>query len=261
MTKSKDKIVLIGAGNVATHLGKAFVDNGFQILQVYSRTEDSAKQLAEKLQADFTTDLERINREADLYVFSVKDAELTDVLENLPELNGLFVHTAGSVPMSVFADYHAHYGVIYPLQTFSKIKEVDFRMIPLFIEANSLEDESRLRVIASELSDSVTVLSSEKRKYLHLAAVFACNFVNHLYYQASQILESQDLSRDLLFPLILETADKVKTLHPLEAQTGPAVRYDTNVIEKHLQMLENAPEQQEIYRLLSDSIFESTKKN
>lgn len=255
----RNKIVLIGAGNVATHLGISLQKKGFEIVQVYSRTEESARQLAEKLHAGFTTDSKNI-LPADVYFFSLPDSVLPGTLKTLPDLPGLFVHTAGSVPMTVFAPFHPRYGVFYPLQTFSKDREIDFRNIPVFIEANNPEDELLLRQIASELSDSVTVLSSEKREYLHLAAVFACNFTNHMYVQASKILEDRNLPRELLLPLIMETAEKIKTLSPLEAQTGPAVRRDKITMERHLNLLENDVLARQIYQLLSRSIVFSSEQ-
>jgi predicted short-subunit dehydrogenase-like oxidoreductase (DUF2520 family) len=176
-------------------------------------------------------------------------------LKDFPSAAGLWVHTAGSVPIDVFQNSRAkRYGVLYPLQTFSINRKISFDHIPLFIEANQAEDEQLLEKIALSLSDKVIRLSSEKRKHLHLAAVFACNFTNHLYASAAKILEEQNLPWEVLLPLIEETAAKVKALHPKEAQTGPAVRYDTNIINKHLEMLKNDPDKQELYRLLSQSI-------
>jgi predicted short-subunit dehydrogenase-like oxidoreductase (DUF2520 family) len=150
--------------------------------------------------------------------------------------------------------------VLYPLQTFSKKRKVSFQSIPLFIEARHSEDEALLTEIASTLSNKVMRLSSEKRKHLHLAAVFACNFANHLYAIASEILEQECLERDLLLPLIRETASKVEDLHPQEAQTGPAIRQDESGMEKHLEMLAGQPHLQELYRQLSASIRETAEK-
>jgi predicted short-subunit dehydrogenase-like oxidoreductase (DUF2520 family) len=247
-------IVLIGAGNVATQLGIALQENGFPIVQVYSHTLTSAEILGKKLQTAYTNQLKDIRPDADMYLFAVKDSVLPEVLKNLPAFSGLWVHTAGSIPLDVFAGYAKRYGVLYPLQTFSKNRKVSFDTVPLFVEANHPADENWLEEIAFTLSNRVIRLTSEKRKHLHLAAVFACNFTNHLYAEAAQILEKQDLPWDVLLPLIEETAAKVKDLHPKEAQTGPAVRYDKNVIDKHLEMLKNDPGKQETYRMLSQRI-------
>jgi predicted short-subunit dehydrogenase-like oxidoreductase (DUF2520 family) len=248
------KIALIGAGNVATHLGLALLEKGFSIAQVYSRTRASAACLGKKLGAGSTDHLSEIITDADIYLFSIKDSVLEEVIRQLPNNDGLWLHTAGSVPMDVFAGKTERYGVLYPLQTFSKERTVSFDHIPLFIEAHLPEDEKILLKIAGKLSPTVIPLSSDKRKYLHLAAVFVCNFTNHLYQLASQILEENDLSYSLLLPLIEETAAKIKTLHPREAQTGPAVRYDSNVMEKHLQWLEEDEYKKRVYQLLSEGI-------
>ncbi|KAA6302693.1 MAG: hypothetical protein EZS26_001200 [Candidatus Ordinivivax streblomastigis] len=249
------KIVLIGAGNVATQLGSALQKKGFPILQVYSQTLPSASALGKRLQADYTHQIQEINLHADLYIFAVKDSALSGLLNAFPQVDGLLVHTAGSLPMSIFEETHrSRYGVFYPLQTFSKNRDIAFDHIPLFIEAYQPQDEQLLESMASELSGTVLRLSSEKRKHLHLAAVFACNFTNHLYHLSAQILEKQDLPWPLLLPLIEETASKVKNLPPKEAQTGPAVRYDTHVMDRHLELLQDEVEMQEVYKLISEGI-------
>jgi predicted short-subunit dehydrogenase-like oxidoreductase (DUF2520 family) len=247
-------IVLTGAGNVATHLGFALQEKGFSIVQVYSHTLVSAQNLGEKLQTAYTDQLTEIVPDADVYLFSVKDSVLADVIRQIPPNKGLWIHTAGSVPEDVFAGYTNRYGVLYPLQTFSKNRKISFDSIPLFIEAHLPEDEKILSGIASKLSGTVVPLSSEKRKYLHLAAVFACNFTNHLYSLSAQILEKQDLAWNYLIPLIEETALKIKSLHPKEAQTGPAVRNDANVMNNHLDLLADDAKMQQIYRILSENI-------
>ena len=247
----------MGAGNLATQLGIALKEKGFPFAQVYSRTTGSAQALGRKLQTEFTTDLSQIVPDASIYIFAVKDSALPEILNQLPKLTGLLVHTAGSLPMDIFAPYTSHYGVFYPLQTFSKERSVVFRNIPFFIEARNPEDEKFLKELGTHLSDTVIPLSSEKRKFLHLAAVFACNFTNHLYAQAGDILAEQGISKEVLLPLIEETAEKIKTISPHDAQTGPAVRYDRNVMEKHLTLLEGDSQKQEIYELLSRSIHKT----
>ena len=250
------KIVIIGAGNVGTRLGKAFRKKDIPVVQVYSRTLSAAEALGKELQTDYTNQLQQITREADLYIFSVTDTALPALLKSFPATNGLWVHTAGSLPMAVFKESAAtRYGVFYPLQTFSKTREIPFDQIPVFIEANQPDDHRLLEQIALSLSNQVIPLSSEKRKHLHLAAVFACNFTNHLYGIAAQILESQDIDWKVLLPLIEETAAKVQELSPKEAQTGPAVRNDIPVMEKHLELLEGKPEEREIYRVISRNIY------
>lgn len=249
------KVVIVGSGNVATHLSLAIASlEGIEICQVYSPTEAHAEILAERLNCDFVTNPTQIRKEADVYLFALKDQALETVIRAVPANNGLWLHTSGSMPMQVFAGYTERYGVLYPLQTFSKSREISFRGIPLFIECHREEDKNCLEELARRLSGKVCELSSEKRRSLHLAAVFACNFTNHIYALAEEILAKEGLSRDYLFPLIDETAAKVHELPAQEAQTGPAIRYDENIINKHLGMLADDPDVQTLYRLLSQSI-------
>lgn len=249
------KGVIIGSGNVATHLSLALASlEGIEICQVYSPTEAHAEILAERLNCDFVTDPTQIRKDADVYLFALKDQALETVIRAVPANNGLWLHTSGSMPMQVFAGYTERYGVLYPLQTFSKSREISFRGIPLFIECHREEDKNCLEELARRLSGKVCELSSEKRRSLHLAAVFACNFTNHIYALAEEILAKEGLSRDYLFPLIDETAAKVHELPAQEAQTGPAIRYDENIINKHLGMLADDLDVQTLYRLLSQSI-------
>lgn len=249
------KVVIVGSGNVATHLSLAMASlEGIEICQVYSPTEAHAQILAERLNCDFVTNPTQIRKEADVYLFALKDQALETVIRAVPANNGLWLHTSGSMPMQVFAGYTERYGVLYPLQTFSKSREISFQGIPLFIECHREEDKNCLEDLARRLSGKVCELSSEKRRSLHLAAVFACNFTNHIYALAEEILAKEGLSRDYLFPLIDETAAKVHELPAQEAQTGPAIRYDENIINKHLGMLVDDPDVQTLYRLLSQSI-------
>ena len=249
------KIVFIGAGNLATHLSKALNEAGFEIVQVYSRTESSAWMLAEALQAPYTTDVSDIVTDASLYVVSVSDDAIEALAERLPLTDGLVVHTAGSVPMNIFAGKQLNYGVLYPLQTFSKVRAIDFSDIPLFLEANSSGSLQILTDIAVAISRRIYFASSEERRQLHLAAVFGCNFVNHLYHLAAQITEQAGFGFGVLSPLILETAYKaVASRKPQSVQTGPAVRDDQEVMRKHLELLATRPEWQEIYAMLSKSI-------
>lgn len=246
-------IVFIGAGNLATRLASEMHRVGMTIGQVYSRTEESASTLAKKLNSEWTTDPEAIIEDADLYIFSLKDAVLQEVISRIRPNNGLWVHTAGSMPMDIFKGHVKRYGVFYPLQTFSKGRTVNFEHIPIFLELSQEEDAVLLQRIATALTDDVQLLSSEKRRYLHLAAVFASNFTNHMYALAGKILEEQDIPIKVLLPLIDETANKVHEMKPALAQTGPAVRYDENVIGKQLAMLTD-PDMKAIYELVSQSI-------
>lgn len=249
-------VAFIGAGNLATNLAKAFYRKGFRIVQVYSRTEESAKSLAQQVEADYVTELSAVTKEARLYIVSLKDAAFVELLPGMVagKEKGLWVHTAGSIPMDIWKGRAKRYGVFYPMQTFSKQREVDFREIPVFVESNSEEDTNFLKEIAAVLSENVYVASSEQRKSLHLAAVFTCNFTNHMYALAAELLKKYGLPFKAMLPLIDETARKVHELEPRAAQTGPAVRYDENVMGEHLQMLADEPEMRELYRRISEDI-------
>ena len=251
------KIVLIGAGNLATHLGKALHAAGHDIVQVFSRTMQSAETLASLLDAEPLTDISQVRDDADVYIFSVKDSALEQLISQLcGGEKKVFLHTAGSMPMSVFRGKALHYGVLYPMQTFSKQREVDFSIIPCFIEANDEFALKQIEGLAGQISHRVFQLSSEDRKYLHLSAVFACNFANHCYAASQELLQQHGIPFDVMLPLIDETAAKVHGMTPKEAQTGPAVRYDENVIGKQIQLLENQPYFQKIYDCMSKSIHE-----
>ncbi len=251
------KVVFIGSGNLATHLSLAMNGAGVEVVQVYSQTESHASLLANKLSCSYTTEPELIVSNADIYIFSVKDSALLDLIHKIPQNKGLWLHTAGSVPMGVFEGFNDRYGVLYPLQTFSKNRDIDFSNVPVFIESNSAGDEAYLLSFTGKLTRQVIPLSSEKRKYLHLAAVWACNFTNHMYLMASKILQEQSLSESFLLPLIDETAAKVHQLSAREAQTGPAIRYDENIIEKHIELLSD-PNMKELYRLISRNIHKES---
>ncbi len=252
-------IVWIGAGNLATQMALEMHRNGLSIQQVYSRTAESAKALAQQLQTASCTSLQEVI-DADIYIFALKDTALEEVIAQMPHRKGIWIHTSGSMPMDVFKGNVEHYGVLYPLQTFSKNKKVDWSTIPLFIEASDESTLMTIQELAHTFHSSYQVLSSEERKYIHLAAVFACNFSNHMFALATDILQKANVSFDILKPLIKETIQKLDTLSPLEAQTGPAVRYDTNVIDKHLNLLKEQPELQNIYERMSKSIHQTHLK-
>lgn len=253
-------ISLIGAGNLATRLGIALKEAGLTIAQVYSRTEESAQALATKLGAEYTNELEAVNTEVDLLVFALKDDSLETVLSRLNLQGKLIVHTAGSLPMSVLSDHSDRYGIFYPLQTFSKQREVNFQELPFCLEASNDEIYADLEQLAQRISTKVFPIDSAQRQSLHLAAVFVCNFVNHFYYLGEQVVDKYQVDFELLKPLIMETAAKVMELKPYDAQTGPAKRYDEAVINKHLHFLEDQPDLQKIYSFVSKQIFEAHKK-
>lgn len=252
------KVVFLGAGNVATHLALELYRKDFDIVQVYSRTQESAQKLANKVEAVPISNVSSVITDADLYIFSVKDSVLEDIISKIPANSGLWIHTAGSVPLDIFSKHSSRYGVLYPFQTFSKNRTINWKDVPIFIEANNSENLSLLQAVAKQLSDKVAELSSENRKYVHLTGVFACNFTNHMYTLSKQFLKIVDLPFEVALPLIDETASKVHTLSPEEAQTGPAIRYDENIINKHLELIENDSVKQ-IYKLISESIHKTSK--
>lgn len=257
------RIVLIGAGNLATNIGKALKRAGHDIVQVYSRTVESASALASVTGSIPICDIADVESDADVYVMSVKDSVIPVLVAQLHEKvgNGLLLHTAGSVPMDVLKGRAERYGVLYPMQTFSKNKEVDFSVIPCFIEAVDDDTLGVIEDLAGSISHLIYRLSSSDRKYLHLAAVFACNFVNHCYNMATEVLDSHGLPFDVMLPLIDETARKVHTLSPREAQTGPAMRYDENIISAQSRLLDGNARLKDIYMMMSRSIYETALKH
>ncbi len=256
------KTVLIGAGNVATHLGRAIKSAGMDVVQVWSRTSASARQLADMLGCGFTADIDEVVYDADLYIISVCDDALCGVVEKLcpSRRDAVFVHTAGSMSMECFGGYAHNYGVLYPMQTFSKAKEIDFRKVPVFIEASGSEVLDVLETFAAKISDNVYRLDGEGRKWLHLAAVFACNFSNYCCSVAYDMLQAHGIPFSVMLPLISETADKLSALTPHEAQTGPAARGDVKLQEEQVKLLACDNDLAQIYRLVSQGIMRNRNK-
>ena len=253
------KTVIIGSGNLATHLSLALKANGMTISQVYSRTAEHAAELAAKLECPFTTDVNGVLTDAGLYIISVKDDAIGGMAARLcpGRTQGVFIHTAGSVPMDVFQPYGIRHGVLYPMQTFSKNRAVNFRVIPCFIEASDAPTLELIRHFAESISDKVIAADSQKRRKLHLAAVLACNLANHCYRLAERVLEEEQIDFGLYLPLIEETARKVTELSPREAQTGPMVRYDVGVMEAQKSLLKDE-RTRKIYQLMAESIHEDS---
>lgn len=257
------RIVMIGAGNLATNLGKALQNAGHDIVQVYSRTWEHAQQLATIIGGAATDDLDSIVDTADVYIFSLKDSALGDVVPKVSKgkAEKLMIHTAGSMPMSCFEGMAVHYGVLYPMQTFSKQREVDFRSIPCFIEGNDSLAKQNIRALAESISGRVYEMSSDDRRFLHLAAVWACNFTNHCYEVSAEILRKHDVPFDVMLPLIDETAAKVHGMEPIDAQTGPAIRFDDNVIRAQAALMRDNPILKDLYERMSMSIHLAAQKH
>jgi len=250
------KVSIIGSGNLAQHLIQAFqLNSQIELVQVFARNK---KSVAHLLDSDaITSDYSQL-QVADVYIIAVSDDAIAEVSSQLPFENQLVVHTSGTVDLDTLHDKNRK-GVFYPLQTFSKNKVVDFKTIPICLEAENKTDLQLLKKIAHSISDSVYEISSEQRKALHVGAVFVNNFVNYLYQIGNEICEDNQIPFDILKPLIQETANKIVTLSPKEAQTGPAKRNDLKTIAAHEQFLTDE-NQATIYKLLTQSIQNNGKK-
>lgn len=250
-------ISFVGAGNVAWHLAQALEAAGHKILEVYSRRPLAAEALCERLyEANVKRDLDFSHTQAEILLLAVADDALEEVIDRLILPDYLIVaHTSGAKSIALFEQYPYNYGVFYPLQTFSKGKAVAIEQVPFCIEAPDEIVRERLIVLARTLSRHVQLISSAQRRVLHVAAVFACNFANHLFTLSKDILDGESLSFDLLKPLIRETIEKALSIEPKLAQTGPAVRKDTQVITQHLDYLRHDPDKQRIYQILTESIL------
>lgn len=263
------KIVFLGSGNVATHLSQALNHSELnEMVQVYSPTAENAKSLAEKLSCGYCTDIKDVDVDADIYVCSVKDSVQLSVWKalkkhfvdsNINVADKIVVHTAGALAMdgedglsSVFPNC----GVVYPVQSFSKQRAVDLSHTPFLIEATIPSTLEKLRAFVATVSDRCYEASTKQRNALHPAAVFASNFANHMYAIANRLMEKNGLPFEILIPLIQETAQKVMEVHPVAAQTGPAVRGDEVVMNKQEKglMADGNDIELEIYRLVSQNI-------
>lgn len=243
------KIVIIGSGNVAYHLAKAFTQNNIEVSQIFGRNEVELNKISEELNIPYST---KELADADLYLISVSDSAVEQVSDLIKTEKALVAHTSGSLPIETLnGDYRK--ASFYPLQTFSKTKNLDYSKIPFFIEAENQIDEKSLFELASLISDNVETSDYEKRKYIHLTAVFACNFVNHLFARAKEISDSQDLDFNYFIPLIDETVEKIHHLEPKSAQTGPAVRGDERILKLHEELITN-DEHRKIYNTMNESI-------
>ena len=245
-------VILIGSGNVATHLGINLKNNNFNIVQVISSTLKNAETLATKLDSDFSNNISDLKK-ADLIIVAVSDNEIGNIANQI--INTPIVHTSGSVGLEVFKNNN-NAGVFYPLQTFNTNVEVAFKEVPICIEANNKEFEEELLKIGKSLSNSVVKMNSEQRKQLHIAAVFSCNFTNQMFAISDDILEKSNIDFKLLLPLIKQTVNKLKTKKAIEVQTGPAKRKDLEIIKQHLNLISNK-KNKEIYKLISESIIKT----
>jgi predicted short-subunit dehydrogenase-like oxidoreductase (DUF2520 family) len=253
--KKKYKIVIIGSGNVAEHLLRAFKNSiNSEVIQIYSRNNAIGEELGNSFNIEFTNNAGNL-KNADLYLISINDAAIAEVSASLPFSNKLVAHTSGATSIENIAKVNRQ-AVFYPLQSFTKGKEIDFTQIPICLEAKNNDDLEILTEIAKSISNTVKNISSEQRKYIHASAVFVNNFTNHLFSIGKTIAEQNNIDFNLLKPLIKETVQKLEYKTPKEAQTGPAVRGDKETMEKHLELIQDKTHK-EIYKLISDSIFKT----
>ena len=250
------KVTILGSGNVAQQLIQAFAKAiNIEIVQVFARNPSEIYHLidSEKIVSDYQKLLE-----SDLFIIAVSDVAIAEVSNQIPFLNQLIAHTSGSFSIDGL-NIKNRKAVFYPLQTFSKSKKVDFQEIPICLETQFDADYQILETVAKSISNKIFKIDSQQRKSLHVAAVFVCNFVNHLYQMGSNICNENKVDFEILKPLIQETSNKIMTLSPANAQTGPAIRNDNETINAHLNFL-SSENQKDIYKLLTKSIIDNAKK-
>ena len=262
MNYELNKVVIIGSGNLAEALARAVAKSGLELVQIFARTADRARSSGELSATAGGTHPGRRAQDADIYLIAVSDKAVEHVAATLPIPEGAAVaHTAGSVPLAAIPEKFAHRAVFYPMQTFTKGREVDFSVIPVFLETPSAELRPELEAFARQLSGTVIWATSEQRARVHLAAVFACNFANHMYAVGERIVRDAGIDFDVLKPLIAETAAKAcDARSPLDVQTGPAVRNDFATKARHGDLLSFDLRLKNIYSTISQSIWETSKK-
>lgn len=250
-----NNVAIIGTGNIAWHLSDMIINTGLKVSCIASRNYLHAEKLAE-LRESKATDLKSLCQDIDLVVVAVSDDAIVEVVQHIPDGDYIIVHTSGSVSIDVFKDKFRQFGVLYPIQSFSKKKQINFKEVPILVEGNNSQTTILLESFAMKFSERVEIMDSEKRGSLHLSAVIVNNFVNFLAAKSYNFLEDNNVDGSLLQPLLKETIARLGEHHPREMQTGPAMRNDNRVIEKHLKQLESDPNLQSIYRLISQQIFE-----
>jgi len=258
--RSIKHISIIGAGNVATHLGSALKAKGLTISNVYSRNSKRAATLGKQLKSSYTHSIKDIDKGSDLYVLAVPDDAISEISDKLMKQlppDSWVVHTSGSVGIESIG--FKNRGVFYPLQSFSIGRPIVFTNVPLCIYSDQVYIQKKLMALARKISRSVQLINDEERAILHLAAVFSSNFSNHMYHIADQLCRDNELNFNLLKPLIKETAHKINSDSPLSMQTGPARRNDVNTMKKHLKQLSELSKEKAIYKLISENINNSYK--
>jgi len=247
-------IVIIGTGNAATVLGRKFKQAGHRIIQVFGRDASAASRLAYQLDTESTNYWSVIRKDADVYLIAVADEAISDVIKHVHLPGKVVAHTAAFIKKDVLKSMSHHYGVLYPLQSLRK-DMADLPEVPLFIDANDDIARNKLEQLADSISKGhVTQAGENERLKMHIAAVFTSNFVNHLYALAEDFCNKEGIDFQQLLPLIEETAQRIKTISPSKAQTGPAIRNDQATIEQHLKLLEKYPKLKAIYEMMTRSI-------
>ena len=254
------QIVMIGAGNAATCLANAYYHNKSTIVQVYSRTMQSASELALQVSAEATDNLKKLVQGKYTYILALPDDVIVKVLPKINLKEGILIHCSGSLPMDILKNSAEKYGVIYPLISMNKSEKLDFNDVPFCVEGCDMGVALTLKIMVYYLSKKAYIMDSEQRNVVHLAAVFANNFPNFLYGVAKEILDKRNIPFDVLKPLICETAMNIMTVDPAQRQTGPAARNDKKIIENHLSLLADFPEYKNLYQLFSKVIMAKGKK-
>ncbi|HWB63093.1 MAG TPA: DUF2520 domain-containing protein [Chitinophagales bacterium] len=250
------KVTVLGAGNVATQLALAIKKAGHEIVQVYNRSNDAGAELAKTVNAGFTSDLKEL-QPADIYIVAVKDDAIAEVAATLRVGDRVVAHTSGTKTQDLLEQATSSYGIFYPLQTMTKTTKVDFKEVPFLIEASNKATANKLEELARSISKNVHQVDEQQRQWIHLAAVFANNFTNHLFGISEELLAFHDLQFDILKPLIFKAIENLQNFSPAQLQTGPAARGDYQTIEKHLLLLGDNVRLQQIYKILTDSIIAS----
>lgn len=249
----RKQLVIFGTGNAATVLSLLFAEQGHRILQVYGRDAARAAALAKRCNAAAISDLADVDMNADLYLIAVSDSAVASIAAGLQLGDRLLVHTAGSVSKEVLKTATTNYGVLYPVQSL-RAEMGDAPDIPFLVDANTQAGIETLKEIALTVSTKVQQSDDDQRLRLHVAAVIVSNFTNHLYALAAEYCKKEGADFSMLLPLISEVANRIQDASPKDVQTGPAIRHDQSTINKHLELLQEFPELQQLYAALSNSI-------
>ncbi|MCE2962733.1 MAG: Rossmann-like and DUF2520 domain-containing protein [Chitinophagales bacterium] len=252
------KVVIIGAGNVAYHLIRSITSSGNKLVQICNRTLGNIQPFS---QTNITGNLNAIRQDADIYIICVKDIAIADIASKINLGNKLIVHTSGNRSMDLLKDCSTNYGVFYPIQSFTKNIPINFKKVPLILEASNDEAQEMLVDFSRTISNQVILMNELDRQKLNVAGVFVNNFTNYIYSLAHDYLSKEGIDFNIVQPLIQNTVDKLVLGNPQDMQTGPAVRNDLDTIQAHTKLLENYPQLKEIYQEVTQSIINYYKKS